>query len=263
MGWVRLQEQFRRESDLQDFFTSRQDTSDLSAGAPEWLVHLKPEQQRSYKTALGNRFTPDVVGRSGTDHYVIELKSAFKYEPLALPEVLHHAWMLQSEWVDARDRLTGTVIPAIITQYSPWLRGALAWLGVRTRDLRYLECTRYESDDMGTIVRWFEQPFGTWERRQDLIAQARCPVEISGVGAWYFEPDTGSWYGFADAFPGDIRPLFFLLRPIVMLSPTQSKSDGANGCAVWHLPVGGAATAWLWQPGRIGTDASKVIALGP
>jgi hypothetical protein len=69
----------------------RPDVNFAVAGAPGWLLGGAAVARGRRRTApCGETFTPDVEWQLGREHYVVELKSADKGEPLALAQVLYY-----------------------------------------------------------------------------------------------------------------------------------------------------------------------------
>src|SRR5579864_770459 len=115
------------EAELQDVFdqwqTARHGYRIL--GAPNWLLKCKgPNRQKAFtaKSYATYSFTPDVLW-GDPDFYVVELKRGAKYEPLALAEILHHAWQLSDPSVRGSE-FSKPPIPVIVATDTDWLRAA-------------------------------------------------------------------------------------------------------------------------------------------
>lgn len=159
----------RSESHLQAIFDQWNDATcgTQIAGAPKWLLDCRgPNQRRSFQAESYSRyrFTPDVFWDNPT-LVVLELKHGAKYQPLALAEVLHHAWKLGDPKV-LGGKSEGHPLPVIVSSSNDtgWLRAALCYLfthGLRKDALKYLESTFYERPDGGEYL-WIEEPFADW-----------------------------------------------------------------------------------------------------
>src|SRR5689334_12874277 len=116
MGWSRLHPRKTLEQKLQRVFDQwgSKQTECTLAGVPRWLTALGVPERRTGFDREGYSFRPDVLWAQ----HVAELKSAEKFEPVALAEALHHAQCLSME----RDV---PVTPILITSYNGWLRRAL------------------------------------------------------------------------------------------------------------------------------------------
>ena len=129
-----LKYQAATERDLQDVvFADWQKAKReyLVAGAPAWLWRVGPTSnaRQRFEPGAGAPFEPDLLWLVPEATYLIELKSAAKAEPLALPQVLYYAWMLErDERVRASLAAPLPIIPALITQPNAWTRGAIDYL---------------------------------------------------------------------------------------------------------------------------------------
>jgi hypothetical protein len=167
------------------------------AGAPDWLLRCgQPVKRRSYdaKNFTAYHFTPDVLWQE-PEFLVMELKRGNKYEPIALAEALHHAWVL-GEALHLEQPAVHHAVPVIVGSSSDgaWLRGALAYLfhyGLKGDRLRYLEAS-YLRTMGGTSYLWLEDPFAEWtpgENPPPCIPSAWLPPAcvwcgVSGSNSW-------------------------------------------------------------------------------
>jgi hypothetical protein len=115
-----------RETDLQRVIDAwpAAPASCRVVGAPTWLRALpRANEKLRIATALGYRFEPDAVFETNDAVWIAELKLSpqGKYEPLALADVLHHAWMM-------RPHTEKPIVPMIVAPSSPWLQAAIAQL---------------------------------------------------------------------------------------------------------------------------------------
>jgi hypothetical protein len=189
-----------REGDLQEVFDDWPASRNgwRIVGAPNWLLKCKGPNRRKRFTAKNAtyQFRPDVLWYD-PDCYVVELKRGAKYQPLALAEVLHHAWHLNDPGVWGSE-FSKPPIPVIVATDTDWLRSALSYLfkhGLSHIALRYLEVAFYKTDSGGYL--WFEEPFTERvpsDRIPDCIpnswrASAITCYELAGCNSWILSDD--------------------------------------------------------------------------
>jgi hypothetical protein len=198
--WQALTPTTSNESHLQQLFDGWSKAGCRRAGVPSWLREYAGPNNRTTRAAFGYEFTTDAEYHIPPRHYIIELKRAGKYEPLALAEVLHHA-----EWVRRHGGGSSEIIPVIVSSFNSWLRLAISALPQRTDRfgaLRYYEVDVLEGT--GADIVWFEEPLAPW-------TPAECPAFLhdhpeSARLCWHHVPTTRSWIGTVDArAPGDAR----------------------------------------------------------
>jgi hypothetical protein len=220
----------RREVDLQKLFDCwGNDAAPCGiAGAPGWLEKLGTPSatgKAAKLPAYGYSYEPDVVWEKSQRVWVAELKCSFKYEPLALAEVLHHAYML-------RRQHGKPVTPVLITSYCGWLRAAVALLGEATRDgsvdLRALEVDLFKDSNYA----WFDAPHAPWKR-------SRSPEFLKDgyrEWTWFVVPETQTKIGVhpdGRLRGNDPRPLFITV-PYVMVAPVRRGQAGNGEFLVWQ-----------------------------
>lgn len=177
------------------------------AGLPAWLDEMHPGErdeirpQVRHTTDFRYAFISDVEwGPEGKERAVLELKSAHKYEPIGLPEVLHHAQMIESH-----------PAPILVTRPSAWNRAAIQYLrdhGLAGDALRYVELELICLPD-GSTLAWFDDPFARWRLE---TSPPNHPSSHLGPLRWFRVDDTAegcpTWIGVATAVDaGERRPL--------------------------------------------------------
>lgn len=205
----------RSESLVQSIFDSWPKRTKTIAGAPTWLRKCRESNKRESFDAFGYSFTPDVLWNGERERYLLELKCANKYEPLALAEALHHAQILEALYSEA-DQL---VVPVLVTMYSPWLRAAVARLRSSAVVVHSLEMDILEDDVQGDTAFWFDDPHADW-----------TPSEVPEVlrashlrhWNWHYVDATSTWI----AIKGKLerRPVFFE-EPYVMVARAFGPAD--------------------------------------
>lgn len=211
------------------------------AGAPAWLLHARAKNEAQQEKTYGAHFTPDVLWDLGEDgRRVLELKNASKYEPLGLPEVLHHAYFLPL--CEKR----GSVKPTLIGRFSLMTRAALAYL-LKPRGLSYLDVLEYLEFDLleeapGHLLMWFDDPFAPWQ----YVGRetSGLPDKISKTrDHWYRIDRTDSWIGMEHKIDGE-RPTF-LEKAYKMVASIEG---GAHGYVTWEgtPPVLGTGSGYDW-----------------
>ena len=230
------------ESQLQDLFDAWPRRAALGwtvAGAPRWLRGMAaPRSRPRFKSSLGYTFIPDIVFEPADATYLVELKLASKYEPIALAEVLHHAWMFEHD-PDVRAALGRDVpvVPVIVSQQSFWLRAALAKLfenGLAPRAVRFLEFDTFGHE--GKKILWLGDPFAAWVEAVEVPNQL---LEKFKAQAWFYVPDEDTWLGMDQSH--DRRPAMPNERHVV-----ASRVEGAGFVAwegsyadsEWHYWIG-------------------------
>lgn len=257
MGWTQLQPSIHREADIQGHFNTWQQPAQRRrrAGAPDWLEDLQDiVPQKHFSTKLGYGFYPDVLATSRNQQLVLELKCARKYEPLALAEALHHAWMLSHTIKEGGvEHGRGPWIPVLVTQYSTWLRAAVAQLRagkLEHESLRYIELTTlWAGDAARDPLIWFDDPFTGWDGEHPVPPPA-LPVGLVAEGNWYHVKDTKTWICVKD--PMKTRVAVWTV-PYLMLT----QGPGPEEILTWDGGVGGFNRYLLWAPKK-GNDKDKV-----
>lgn len=209
------------------------------AGAPDWLLDIQVQnaKDRSFE-AYGYSFEIDVLWRLENERRVLELKNAAKYEPLALAEVLHHAYLLRECEPDERE-----IKSTIIARYHPWMRAALKELqraGLAREQPEYLEFDHLW--DGSQQVLWIDSPLSTWVARS---LPADFPEEVrAGFSHWYWVEHTNSWVGTDTELPADRPP--FMTAPFTMVAHVEGRADDL---LVWRgsPPARGLARGHDWN----------------
>jgi hypothetical protein len=229
------------EADLQRLFDNWGDGRDgWRVCAPSWLLSCgKPEPRQLLRCSNFEDYSaiPDVVWRQ-PEWIVMELKRSRKYEPLALAEVLHHAWHLGEQQRQEEGEFPVPVVLSSATD-SAWMRAALRYLfgkGLHANAIRYLEGNYYQSVD-GQKYAWFEEPFAMAE------LSAPPPVipedwESDGV-VWRRMQTSETWIG----LPQDIQRLPGMAHTeYAMVSSTDSHAE----CVVYSSSGDGSG-AHIWR----------------
>lgn len=214
-----------------------------SAGAPGWLLNATAQNEAKWEQSYGCDFRPDVVWDQGEDGCrIIELKNGQKYEPLGMPEVLHHAHFLplrRTEWA-------GVVKPTLIGNFNPMTRAALVRL-LKPTGLNYLQQLEYLEFDLfkdeTDYYIWFDDPFAPWQYvGQDPPGLPR--TFTAERDHWYRIERTDSWIGLQDRKEGT-RPHFMEVR-YKMVAPIEG---GVHGYLVWEgtPPTIGTGSGHDWQ----------------
>ncbi|HEX8111482.1 MAG TPA: hypothetical protein VF516_27315 [Kofleriaceae bacterium] len=218
--WQRLTSVHCKESYLQDLFDHWGQATCLRVGVPPWLRGFSGSNARRPRSAFGYQFTTDAEYEIGSRRYVIELKHAVKYEPLALAEVLHHA-----EWIRRYERDHTEVVPVIVTQFSCWLRLAIAALGRRMDGLgalRYYEVDVLGQDDPAVI--WFDEPLAPWvpAERPPFLLEHPETARLH----WHHVATTRTWFGLDEIVEE---------RPLVLEVPYVTVSEiDHGGFVLWE-----------------------------
>lgn len=246
LGWMDLNPQQASEADIQRYVANwnQKPVGTWShVGAPAWLQALHPRAANDYCdcASLGYSFRPDIVGESNGISYVLELKCAYKYEPIALAEALHHAHVLSCGMAQPPAGLAAPFIPVLVTQYNAWLRSALAFLrlkGLQAGSIKYVEFTSLVSST-GEKILWFDEPFAPL---------APCPPPLLPIGLstgskyWYRVSDADTWIAVDDVLHE--RPALWTV-PYLMLTV-----DRANArILTWHGGPTGLGRYLLWRRG--------------
>jgi hypothetical protein len=190
-------------------------------GCPSWLnARRKSSLPKTLTSSLGYDFRPDLVWEGDGGSFVIELKSSVKYEPIALPEALHHAWMLEEGPLAKKASVRRPVVPVMVTQYNVWLRASLEFLFARGlgRDaLHYLEFDALSvpssSNEAESRILWFDEPFAPWVRVDPSREIARLARDFKAAllhepRHWYWIEATSTWVTTECEQANDQRPLF-------------------------------------------------------
>ena len=154
-----------KEEYLQAIFDTWNTSRPRMAGAPSWLSNARAERHAEREFVVppvGDhiyKIRPDLVWEELDRTLVIELKRGAKYEPLALAEVMHHAWALAA-WPE-KNGVKLPAEPVIISQQNYWHRGAIAGLMCRGLESsmrnRYLEVDLLRGSN-GQDLLWFDLP---------------------------------------------------------------------------------------------------------
>lgn len=246
MGWTDIFPHDVGETDIQRYVAAwgrEQPGSWSRVGAPAWLEALRPVTANTSCASdpLGYSFRPDILGESNGVHHVLELKCARKYEPLALAEVLHHAHLLSQGLAQPPQQMAAPFIPVLVTQYSAWLRSALAFLrlnGLRANSIKYVEFTSLRID--GETILWFDEPFSPWTP----CSPPQLPDGLStGPKHWYRVSGANTWIALDD--PLDQRPALWTV-PYLMLTTDHPNSR----VLTWHGGPTDPGRYALWRAGR-------------
>ncbi|HEX4452462.1 MAG TPA: hypothetical protein VH143_16410 [Kofleriaceae bacterium] len=187
----------------------------LAAGWPAWLLARGENLGQRSRDAFGYSFETDAELIHGDHHYVVELKRALKYEPLALAEVLHHA-----AWIRRYEGTSNHVVPVIVSSNNLWTRLAVAEL---SSTVRYYEADLYEID--GRTLMWLDEPLAPW--KPDA---APPPPARDARLCWHYIPRTNTWVG--TKRPHAERPLI-LEEPHVMIAELADQ----HGYIAWEGTV--------------------------
>lgn len=214
------------ETRVQDFFDKWSRASSVDAfdvaGVPQWLWEVLPSdvdavrRQVRHTTGQEYAFVTDIEwGPENAERHVLELKSAHKYEPIGLAEVLHHAQSIPS-----RPR------PILVTRPNAWNRQAIQWLrdhGLAETALRYVELELIALPDQ-RILAWFDDPFAPWEPCE---RPCRAIPDTSENLSWFRVDQTvdasSVWCG-VPASVGPSRPLLSAEQDAVTVARTQKGS---------------------------------------
>jgi hypothetical protein len=171
------------------------------ADAPEWLSRISVESTARSTKAYGYSFRPDIVWPTKEATYIVELKHAAKYEPLALAEVLHHSFMLKHLRKIDKELPVKNVV---VSRYSPWIRAAVAALGGR-RASANICCLEVDVLRDGQLL-WFDEPQQSWERVDGKAVPQILPSSYFADGwYWYFVEAIRTWM--ATRKPSKRRPI--------------------------------------------------------
>jgi hypothetical protein len=179
----------------------------LVTGAPAWLLRRgPPKEPQRFAMAHTAPFQPDVVWDDTEGSYVVELKSAAKYEPLAVAQAFFEAFLLGQD--PKTLGLRHKPVPVIVGRFNQWNRGALSFLleeGFRWGREFYLEFDVLELGQRKWL--WLDAPLAP------LTPVVQPPVAldtITGLKHWYRADSCENWFGTE-------RPLMprdgLLLRP--------------------------------------------------
>lgn len=196
----------RHIQDLFDQLRSRACTTTRIAAAPRWMIEGHFQDCRRVNTHLGYSFTPDARVQHNRVDYLIELKLGSKYEPIALAEALHHAFMFtRADLVEKRPKgVHKDTRAVVVTQYSPWLRAALQKLysaGLRRDQVTLLEHSWYQG---GSVV-WFDAPLASARKCVEPTTITRAikkedPKILEGLTRWWKIDETSSYIASSDQF---------------------------------------------------------------
>jgi hypothetical protein len=198
-----------RERQLQrvfDEWASASRSAYRIAGAPPWMWAARGVNVRERLSAFDEyEFLPDVVWQEDSELYLFELKSAEKYQPLALAEALHHARVMQ-----LRQSRTGgvsqRVTPVLVVRPSGWLRASVDYLlqsGLNEQALLYVEFRALCSQKSDFL--WFDSPFERWTPADQVPA---LPPELDdGYRFWYRVRGNGTWFATTECY--ESRPVFW------------------------------------------------------
>lgn len=195
------------------------------AGAPEWLsaARAQNEPDRNFD-AYGYSFRIDVLWKLNEEWRLIELKHAWKYEPFALAEALHHAHLFSvCKGIDRK-----LIKPVVIGNFNAFTRAALADLvaaGLHREHIEYLEFDHLVVKERGAEREylWFDDPLAPWKHFGG--SPPELPPEISRQRSyWYYIARTNSWIG-TDNEMATARPLF-LDVPYTMAARVAGTPEG-------------------------------------
>lgn len=266
MGWTQLLPDPVREKLIQQFcedWKGRPPVGYRVAGAPTWwgdVTSADPGTQE--EVWRGYPFCPDVFWNTRDDRlFLLELKSSSKWQPLALPEVLHHAEMLQRP--PQGEPIKGPLTPVIISSVrsarsSSWLRASLRYLengGFRREQLLlfYEFCSVKWKAESETLF-WFDEPFARWELADPAF---NLPPEYREGFAWYKLANNSAWIVTRMQLPdAEIAPLYWT-QPYCLVEPPS----GDQGVLFWfRVPPGARTKKWEehffhWSPTDDGVAA--------
>lgn len=213
--WRTIESMGGKEEELQKVFDDLD--GHLAAGWPAWLLARGKNLGQRSRDAFGYSFETDAEFIHGDHHYVVELKRAAKYEPLALAEVLHHA-----EWIRRYEATSNHVVPVVVSSISLWTRLAVAAL---PNSVRYYEADLYRIDDR--ILMWLDEPLAPWKADAEPPPGAR---EATKTFHWHYIPRTRTWVGTGRSYVE--RPLI-LEEPYVMVAELADR----GGYVAWEGTV--------------------------
>ncbi len=171
-GWEQIQRfdasSDALEKDVQDIFDAwgSDKMPAVIAGAPDWLWELgRPAEKRGY-IGYGYAFKPDVLWQSQRTVHVAEIKYGTKFEPIALAEAVHHAYMFREikEFTDVTH-----VTPIVISQYNGWIRAAVAEL--KHQSLRHVEIDLLYAKALGGELLWVTDPHAA-------LTECKAPKDV-------------------------------------------------------------------------------------
>jgi hypothetical protein len=237
MGWQQitaLPMDERLEKPVQAIFNSWGKNPLRIAGAPRWLRECRAENATRAFAAYGYSFTPDVLWDCCDKRYVLELKCAPRYEPLALAEVLHHAQALEDLGYAMKP-----AVPVVVTMYSPWVRAAVARSRAGGAMIHALEMDLL--DDRSLI--WFDDPHAAWKVSDP-------PAVVPGshrVGwRWHRVEEAQTWIAVRGV--SERRPVIFT-EPYVMVAQVFDQ----NGTALDEYVL------WQGTPPSARTSSSMTL----
>ncbi len=201
--------------DLQPWFTRWQvHKDDRVAGCPGWLSRLGEVSPKRAEKGYGASFTPDVLWREA--RWVAEIKYGTKNEPLAVSEVLHHAFVLGQHHPGRR----WTAV--VVSQPSPWITAAVSWLCPRGKQfpaLRHVECDLVGPQAKRTL--WLSNPHATLKVEAPPRDTFGDSLRVGwGEGTWRKrnEEDTWVWTKGEQRLP-------FLTGPVAVISRIAGGSE--------------------------------------
>lgn len=250
---------FAREKQLEELllnWDARAASGWRVAGGASWLRGMRnPRRTGKLPTSLGWKFEPDLLFEDAAHVYVVELKRSPPQMPdgspkptkdpiaLALPEVLHQAWMLSTR-SELREQLglasKKKIVPVIISPTSGWLRASMAFLlehGLRSDALRYLEFEPLVDGDRKLL--WIGEPLAPWTRERNAPQGLHKAFDFEH---WYTVADERAWFGLTNDCPQ--RPPFVDCRYVeaALIEGTAQEyvaCTGAYGAAWEYSIVGG------------------------
>lgn len=253
MAWTELVGSSVLEKRLQKFCEqwSGNQTPDgfQVAGTPSWFREITRASKGKKREAwLGYPYYPDVYWYSDSTTYVLELKSSAKWQPIALPEVLHHVEMLQ--YPPQGQPMEGPLVPVIITSVrsaraSNWLRASLRHLernGFNRDRLLFYEFASVQWGEQALF--WFDDPFAEWDDEQPDFP---VPEEYAGL-YWYRLRGNSSWI--VSSLEAHAPPLYWT-QPYCLV---ESLGDNAGLLMWFRLPPTQPKEPWRerfyrWAPG--------------
>lgn len=291
MGWERLQRRLLGEPALQRIFENWNQGAPqgyVVSGVPDWLSGRDPVRGSQMRVNNEYLFTPDLrwklqeCGRT----WIVELKSAFKWQPLGLPEVLHHVAVINGPMSPAPE-LRGKVDPLLITEHSGWMLAALQFLrdeGSLPTSFRYLDF-RYllsqdsgpanaeaepRSEDPSVIVSadlsrheatevqerpgclWFDDVLEQWEPVGSPPANVLDPTWAGNCANWFCVRTTNTWIATIEGITQ--RPIWWTSTYVQATS-----IRGTGDSLIWirdpqneNSQLAREGEFWLWTPGESG-----------
>jgi hypothetical protein len=213
------------------------------AGVPRWMSRAARRNSAQRIVASGYDFVPDVVWETEDTVYVFELKSAAKYQSVGLPEVLHHAKVLQEGYGTSR-----IVKPVLMSRPSDWLRASVDYLhanGFHPSALKYFEFQALTGTSRPYV--WLDDPFDGWAVTEEI---PELPPSLAAqFEYWYRMESSDTWFGTSSYFrhrpltwPGSYMRIARLSNDRGLLVHSVGSHGDSSTIGAWHWTADTAQT---------------------